>query len=161
VHGQAIPCKNFGGYVKWFPRHSIEVEEGEVNVDAYELHQVTELFRRLAGAAQADPTTARQLRDALAESGLLDVYGAGSSLDVLDLLDAGGEAVLRARLQSLQVAELRAIIAAHQYDPEKQSARWRSTARLIDLIVAHALEQLEAERVATDSHPLAAASWML
>ncbi|HEV8191749.1 MAG TPA: hypothetical protein VGP82_09735 [Ktedonobacterales bacterium] len=130
-------------------------------MDALELHQVTELFRRLAGAANVDLTTARQLRNALVESGLLDVYGAGSSLDVLELLDAGGEAVLRMRLQSLQVAELRAIIAAHQYDPEKQSARWRSAARLIDLIVARALEQLEAEDADPANHPTAAASWML
>jgi hypothetical protein len=130
-------------------------------VDALELHQVTDLFRRLADRANADPTTARQLRDALAESGLLDVYGTRSTLDVLDLLDAGGEAVLRTRLQSLQIAELREIIAAHQYDPEKQSARWRSAARLIDLIVAHAQEQLEAERAVPANTAQAAASWML
>jgi hypothetical protein len=119
------------------------------------------MFRRLAAVANADPTTADQLRDALAESGLLDVYGAGSSLDVLDLLDAGGEAALRTRLRSLSVPQLREVIAAHQFDPEKQSSRWRSAARLIDLIVARALDQLEAERTATASHPLAAASWML
>ncbi len=130
-------------------------------MDARELQQVTEMFRRLAAVANADPTTADQLRDALAESGLLDVYGAGSSLDVLDLLDAGGEAALRTRLRSLSVPQLREVIAAHQFDPEKQSSRWRSAARLIDLIVARALDQLEAERTATASHPLAAASWML
>jgi hypothetical protein len=130
-------------------------------VDALELQQLTALFRRVAEAASADPATARQVRDALAESGLLEVFGAGSALDVLDLLDAGGEAVLRAQLQQLRIAELREIIAAHQYDPEKQSARWRSAARLIDFIVAHVQEQLDAERAADASHPLAAASWML
>jgi len=139
----------------------VEVEEGKIDVDARELQQVTEMFRRLAVVANADPSTARQLRDALAESGLLDVYGAGSTLDVLDLLDAGGEAALRTRLQGLRVAELREIIAAHQYDPEKQSARWRSAARLIDLIVARAGEQLEAEQAVQATNTLAAASWML
>jgi hypothetical protein len=137
------------------------VEEGEVDVDALELQQVRELFRRLADSANADPTAARQLRDALTESGLLDVYGTRSTLEVLDLLDAGGEAVLRVRLQSLQMAELREIIAAHQYDPEKQSARWRSVARLIDLIVTRAQEQLEAERAVPANATQAAASWML
>ena len=142
-------------------RHCIEAQEGEANVDALELQQVTDLFRRLAESANANPTTARQLRDALSESGLLDVYGTGSTLDVLDLLDAGGEAVLRARLQALQIAELREIIAAHHYDPEKQSGRWRSAARLIDLIVAQAQEQLESERVVLANSAQAAASWML
>lgn len=130
-------------------------------MDGLELRQLTEMFRQLAERAQADPTTARQLRDALAESNLLDVYGTGSALDVLDLLDSGGEAALRARLQGLQVSELREIIAAHEYDPEKQSARWRSAARLIDLIVAHAREQLEAESAVPANSAQAAAAWML
>jgi len=130
-------------------------------VDARELQQVTEMFRRLAAVANADANTAQQLRDALAESGLLDVYGAGSNLDVLDLLDAGGEAALRTRLQALSVAELRGIIAAHTFDPEKQSARWRSAGRLIDLIVVRAHEQLEAEQAAQATPAMSAASWML
>ena len=130
-------------------------------MDGLELRQLTEMFRQLGERAQADPTTARQLRDALAESNLLDVYGAGSALDVLDLLDSGGEAALRARLQGLQVSELREIIAAHEYDPEKQSARWRSAARLIDLIVAHAHEQLDAENAVPANSAQAAAAWML
>jgi len=107
-------------------------------VDAYELRQITETFRQLAARAAHDEAMARQLRDALAESGLLGVFGEGPAIDVIDLLDAGGEDTLRARLKALTMADLRALIAAHKYDPDKETARWRSVARLTDFIVAHA-----------------------
>lgn len=123
---------------------------------------MTETFRRAAAAAQADPTAAQQVRDALARSGLLEVFGGGETLDVIDLLDAGGEDALRARLRELPLAQLRQIIAAHQYDPEKESARWRSASKLSDLIVARARLQLAEEQEAAASHPnTLAASWLL
>ena len=131
-------------------------------VDPREMHELREIFRRVAEAARQDAETARQLRDAIAESGLLDAFGAGEGLDVVDLLDAGGEEVLRARLKELPLAQLRTIITAHQYDPEKETARWRSVPKLIDFIVSHANEQLAAEQEAAASQPKAvAASWML
>jgi hypothetical protein len=129
-------------------------------VEAYELRQITEVFRQLAARAAHDPSTAHQLRDALAESGLLGVFGDGPTLDVVDLLDAGGEETLRARLRELPLADLRGIIAASHYDASKQTTRWRSLPRLIDFIVAHAradLERMEQPQPAT----LSAAAWML
>jgi hypothetical protein len=129
-------------------------------VDAFELRQVTETFRQLAARAAHDEAMARQLRDALAESGLLGVFGEGPAIDVIDLLDAGGEDTLRARLQVLPLADLRALIAACKYDPDKETARWRSVARLTDFIIAHAQRDLERMDQA-QPQAVAAPSWML
>jgi hypothetical protein len=134
--------------------------KGEATMEAYELRQITEMFRRMAERAAHDQVTAHQLRDALAESGLLDVFGEGPALDVIDLLDAGGEDTLRARLTKMPVAELRAVIAARNYDPNKETARWRSVAKFTDFIVARAREELERLDQAQPKS-LEAASWML
>lgn len=127
-------------------------------METFELRQVTETFRQLAERAANNPAMALQLRDALAESGLLTVFGDGSKLDVVDLLDAGGEETLRARLQQLSIAELRAIIAERKYDPAKETSRWRSVTRFVDFIVAHAQADLDKMDV---PQATAAASWLL
>lgn len=125
-------------------------------MDPLDIEQITALFARLATASTDDPQLAAQLRDALAESGLMAVFGSGEALDVVDLLDAGGEDALRARLEQMSLSELRSIVAVRGYDPDKETARWRSSKKLIDLIVAQAGAQLEKE-VAQSS----GASWML
>ena len=118
------------------------------------------LFTRAAIAAQADPDYADQVRDALTQSGLLEVFGAGATVDVVDLLDSGGEPALRARLHQLTLSELRQVVASHQYDEEKESARWRSQTTFIELIVRKAKGQLEAE-LAKQEATSSPASWML
>ena len=128
-------------------------------MDEYQVRQVTETFRQLAALAERDQETARQLRDALAESGLLAVFGDGPALDVIDLLDADGEDALRARLRELPLAELRGVIAAQSFDPEKETARWRSVAKISDFIIARAQEELD--RLNQQPQALSAASWML
>ncbi len=128
-------------------------------MDEYQVRQVTETFRQLAALAERDQTTAQQLRDALAESGLLAVFGEGPALDVIDLVDAGGEDALRARLRELSLADLRGVIAAQNFDPDKETARWRSIAKISDFIVAHAQEELD--RLSQQPAALSAASWML
>lgn len=125
-------------------------------MDSYDIVQISDLFSRLATAAQDNPRLAAQVREALAESGLLAVFGPSAALDVVDLLDAGGEAALRARLAQLSLSDLKAIVAARGYDPDHLTARWRSPRKLSDLIVAKAGAQLEKE-VAQAS----GASWML
>lgn len=125
-------------------------------MDPLDIEQITDHFTRLATAAKDDPQLAARLRDALAESGLLAVFGAGDSLDVVDILDAGGEDALRARLEQLSLSELKSIVAVRGYDADKESARWRSPKKLIELIVTRAGAQLEKE-VAQSS----GASWML
>jgi len=127
-------------------------------VNAHDVEQMNILFKRMADAAKADPAVADQVRDALARSGLLEVFGAGETLDVVDLLDAGGEEALRARLRQCSLAELRQIVTANKYDEEKESARWRSANKFIELIVERAQKQL-AEELA--KQPASAASWML
>jgi hypothetical protein len=125
-------------------------------MDRLDIEQITDLFAQLATAAKDNPQLAAQVRDALAESGLLAVFGTGESLDVVDLLDAGGEDALRARLEQLSLSDLKSIVAVRGYDPDKETARWRSPKKLIELIVARAGAQLEKE-VAQSS----GASWML
>lgn len=120
--------------------------------------QMVELFTRMAEAAKADPNVAAQVRDALAESGLLTVFGEGQTLDVVDLLDVGGEDALRARLKQMSLAELKQVVSTRGYDPEKESARWRSASKFIELIVARAQKELEEELA---KEVPAGASWML
>ena len=127
-------------------------------MDAQNVQQMHELFARIASNAKADPAFAEQVRNALAESGLLAVFGAGETLDVVDLLDAGGEEVLRTRLRQMSLIDLKQIVSMRQYDPEKETARWRSPNKFIDLIVERASKQLEAE-LAKQSP--SGASWML
>lgn len=129
-------------------------------MEDFQLRQVKETFRHLAILAADDLATAQQLRDALAESKLLAVFGDGPTLDVIDLLDAGGVDALRARLRELPLADLRAVIAARKYDPDKETARWRSVAKFSDFIVAHAEAELERMDQAQPT-ALSAASWML
>lgn len=138
-------------------------------LDAKPRDQILELLRHMATTAQADPAEAAHVRDALLESGILEVFqltqssNAAGAIDALDLLDAGGAPALRARLEQLTLADLRQVITAHNYDPERQTTRWRSPKKLIDLIVAKAQQQLDAEiraeEAQTKTH--AAASWML
>jgi hypothetical protein len=134
------------------------VRKESAAVDAQKQQQMIDLFARMAETAKTDPTTAEQIRDALAESGLLSVFGVGETLDVVDLLDVGGEEALRTRLRQMTLTELRQIISVRQYDPEKESARWRSPNKLIDLIVKKAGEQLEQELA---QQAPAGAAWML
>ena len=83
-------------------------------MDEYQVRQVTETFRQLAALAERDQTTAQQLRDALAESGLLAVFGEGPALDVIDLLDAGG-AELRPRQRDGALAQRRQNQRLHRH----------------------------------------------
>ncbi len=137
-------------------------------MDARDMRQITETFRQIAEATQADPTLAHQVREALVESGLLGVFGSGAAFDILDLLDTAGVEGLRAYLRPLSLAQLREIVRARGYDPDKTTARWRSVNKFIDLIVTHAEAELAAEIAqeqanAAPQQPaaLAAASWML
>ena len=127
-------------------------------MDAHDVEQMTILFTRVANAAQSDPRVAEQVREALTTSRLLAVYGSAGALDVVDLLNAGGEGVLRARLGQCTLAELKEIVSANRYDERRESARWRSTARFVDLIVECAKQRLEQE---VTKQPASAASWML
>ena len=127
-----------------------------------EIEQITQMIHQIASAARADAATRAAVRDAIVDSGLFDVFGSGETLDVVDILDAGGEDALRARLSPLSLAELRGIVRANKFDPERESVRWRSAARFVDLIVERAKVQLEQEqKTGAATKSLAEASWML
>src|SRR5262249_19094807 len=121
--------------------------------------ELVALFTHVAQTAKANTAFADQVRDALASSGLLNVFGAGATLDVVDLLDTGGEDALRARLSQLTLAELKQIVTAHHYDEEKESARWRSPTKFVELIVGRARQQLEEELAREKA--TSGAEWML
>jgi hypothetical protein len=127
-------------------------------VDPYNSPQILELFRHVARTARTDPSAARQVREALVESGLLAIFSTADASDLLDLLESGGEGALRSRLETLTAGQLRDVIAAHNLDPESASARWRQTSKLIDLIVSRARAQLEAQVASSAAR---SASWML
>jgi hypothetical protein len=112
-------------------------------MDSDELLFARGVLVRLAQAAEREPETAQRIRDLVKESGLLKVFGAGAALNPLELLEAGGVALLREALAPLPVAQLRQIVAANGYDPDRATARWRSPARFVELIVAQAVAQME------------------
>ncbi len=127
-----------------------------------DIEQITQAIYQIANAARDDAAVRVAVRDAILDSGLFDVFGSGETLDVVDILDAGGEDALRTRLSALSLADLRGIVRANKYDPERESARWRSAARFVDLIVEHAKVQLEQEqKTGAATKSLAEASWML
>ncbi|HZC07889.1 MAG TPA: hypothetical protein VE338_19790 [Ktedonobacterales bacterium] len=127
-----------------------------------DIEQITQAIYQIASAARDDAAVRSAVREAIVDSGLFDVFGSGETLDVVDILDAGGEDALRARLSPLGLADLRGIVRANKYDPERESARWRSAARFVDLIVERAKVQLEQEqKTGAATKALAEASWML
>lgn len=124
--------------------------------------EVAAFLRALARRADTDPTFAEQLRAALAESGLVAATRApatgasarsrraarnavsaaptGASAadappDPFSVYRAQGEERLRATLDGLDLAALRAIVRAHRLDPARISARWTTRERVIGLIV--------------------------
>ena len=156
-------------------------------MDANELVYAKGVLIRLAHAARSDFALAQQVRELVLLSGILDIFGAGEDLNVFDVIEAGGPELLRSRLGQMTVPQLKQIIAARAYDPDKTSVRWRSPARFVDLIATKAAEQwdqLTLARVASaptqritpagalaaqsnghrdeqDDDPAAGAAWML
>jgi hypothetical protein len=130
-------------------------------------NQITELFRHVLQTAKADPTAARQVREALLASGLLEVFDLTrvadetGAIDLLDLLEVGGDETLRARMAHLRVAQLHQIITAHHYDPQRETSRWRSPRNLIAHIVARATAELNAENATEEQPALAGTAWLL
>lgn len=116
-------------------------------------------LRALAQRAEADPAFATQLRAALDESGLTSEQGVAQSTpakgarargvaragaaapageappDPFTIYRTQGEERLRATLDGLDLAVLRAIVRAHRLDPARISARWTARERVAALIV--------------------------
>lgn len=127
-----------------------------------EYDQITRVIHQIANAARTDAAVAAVVRQAILDARLFEVFGVDDKLDVIDIIEAGGAAALRARLAGLTVAELRAIIQANDFDPARETSRWRSTARFIELIVSRAEAQFEREqKTSAPTKALAEASWML
>jgi hypothetical protein len=108
-------------------------------VETNELFFAKGVLLRLAQAAREDRALVQEIRELVMQTGILHVFGDGPALDVLNVLDAGGEGLLRARLGQLPLADLRKIVQANGGDPNGETARWRSTARFVEVIVARAL----------------------
>jgi hypothetical protein len=124
--------------------------------------QITEMLRQIVDAARQDPAIAAAARDAILDTGLFDVFGQGERLNLVDALDEAGEDALRARLSQAPLAELRALVRAHKYDPQRETARWRSAPRFVDFLIEKAKAQLEQEqKMGVTAAGLTEASWML
>ena len=77
-------------------------------------------------------------------------------IDLPTLFRVGGAEQVRERLATLDVAALKRLIVVQQLDPEKKTAKVRSTAKLIDFIV-----ELIAAQVQEEIERARSASWML
>jgi hypothetical protein len=62
-------------------------------------------------------------------------------VDVFAAYERGGEAELRGALAPLTVDELKDIVAQHRMDRAQLAMKWRTSERLIDLIVAQTLSR--------------------
>jgi hypothetical protein len=112
-------------------------------VDPNELIYAKGVLLRLAQAARGDRELARQVRELVKGTGILQVFGVDEMPSLIELLEAGGITLLRERLNELSVPELKQIVEVNHYDPEKTTTRWRSAARFADLIVGRTVEQWE------------------
>ncbi len=56
-------------------------------------------------------------------------------LDPFSVYEVGGEDELRRQLRVLDIEPLKDIVAEHSMDPAKLAMKWRTTDRLVDLIV--------------------------
>jgi len=111
---------------------------------------VAAFLRQLAQRAEDDPDFAASLGELMRASGLLPAGtpptdaaapthgGHAPAIQPLDpyvVLRVDGADGLRAALASLELADLRAIVRRHRFDPARLSARWTAKDRLIALIV--------------------------
>lgn len=127
---------------------------------------VATFLRALAARAERDPLFARQVAEALRDSGLQSPpvstparsrrrgdrqagaesdaprvatpAVAGPLPDPFLVLRAEGEEGLRRRLAELEVPALRQVVRVHRLDPARISARWTNRERLVTLIVQQA-----------------------
>jgi hypothetical protein len=133
--------------------------------ESAEAHAVGTFLRNLADRAETNSDLAREIRAALAESGLLassdrprqeraikarhnkrDQAPLPGPLEARDVtlpmpldpfrvLRDQGEKGLQDALEPLDLAELRALVRRHRLDPARISARWTQRERVIQLIV--------------------------
>ncbi len=122
---------------------------------------VAAFLRELARQAESDSAFATHLRTALTKSGLLDAQAdtsrplapaksrartaprtdartpasAETAPDPFGIYRGQGEDTLRATLDALDLATLRAIVRTHRLDPARISARWSARDRVITLII--------------------------
>ena len=118
---------------------------------------IAAFLRLLAKRVEGDAIFAAHVAAALRESGLLhavpdasldmppkansrrtartDTADGEAAPDPFAVLRTHGEAGLRAALDALDLATLRAIVRAHRLDPARISARWTTRDRVIGLIV--------------------------
>lgn len=140
------------------------MSDGKRGEDAAQAATVGAFLRALAQRAEADPALAAHLLAALDESGLARALtgqppvqreaasGARGSRarvaprataatgdepppDPFSVYRTQGEERLRATLETLELATLRAIVRTHRLDPARISARWTTRERVISLIV--------------------------
>lgn len=109
------------------------------------------LFREVLAEAEANPSFAKRISEALGEddrpsSGERDsVRPQGQRrsnrrtpgiLDPFTTYQHGGEPGLREALSGLDLERLKDIVAEHRMDPSTLAMKWRTPERVIDLIVS-------------------------
>jgi hypothetical protein len=124
--------------------------------------QLRALFDAIVAEAERSPAFARRLQDALASvasaipspasakppkaaSTAAPKRGGRRAPSALDPFAAyaEGEPTLRARLGELTLDQLKDIVAEHGMDPSKLAMRWKTPAKLIDLIATTVRDRAE------------------
>ncbi len=101
------------------------------------------LAAEVIGEAKRNPEFAARLEAALGNSPVESVQSPGrrrnrrdpAPFDPFEAFQAG-EKPLRARLEALDVEQLKDMVAEHGMDSAKLALKWKSADRLIELIVA-------------------------
>jgi hypothetical protein len=100
------------------------------------------LLAEAVAEATRDPEFGRALRSAINKTlPKKQRRRQPAAVDVFAAYGRGGEAKLRAALAALTVDELKDIVAQHRMDRAQLAMKWRTSERLIDLIVAQTVSR--------------------
>jgi hypothetical protein len=99
------------------------------------------LFAEVVREAQANPSFAERLTAAYTGRHVRTPEGrrarrAAGPFDPFEVYDAQGETALRNQLQTLDLEQLKDIVAEHGMDQAKLAMKWKTSERLVELIIA-------------------------
>jgi hypothetical protein len=112
-----------------------------IETDQNPAARLARVFEEILAEVQRNPQLGRRIEEALREgtrplkSGSSARRRQRGAIDPFSTHAAGGVSGLREALEQLDVEQLKDIVAEHGMDRQKLAMKWKTPARLIDLIV--------------------------